>query len=129
MRLLDAVFDVLRRAGEPLSPAEIVRQIRSASVPLDANEPIDDESVKVELEHVADDGSETSGIVRTPSGRFTLPALIDRTVRTGTSIGDIDGVNDQSDQYRVGGRPRQRWCDVDGSGFGQRNVAPRQTST
>ena len=86
MRLLDAVFDVLRRAGEPLSPAEIVRQIKFARVPLDAKEPLDDESVKVELEHVADDGSDTSGIVRTPSGRFTLPALIDRTVRTGTSI-------------------------------------------
>ncbi len=86
MRLLDAVFDVLRRAGEPLSPAEIVRQIKFARVPLDTNEPLDDESVKVELEHVPDDGSDTSGIVRTPSGRFTLPALIDRTVRTGTSI-------------------------------------------
>ena len=46
MRLLDAAFDVLRRAGEPLSPAEIVRQIKSARIPIDTNEPIDDEFVK-----------------------------------------------------------------------------------
>ena len=86
MRLLDAAFDVLRRAGEPLSPAEIVRQIKSARIPIDTNEPIDDESVMVELEHVAEDGAETLGIVRTPSGRFTLPSMLDRTLRTGTSI-------------------------------------------
>ena len=86
MRLLDAAFDVLRRAGEPLSPAEIVRQIRSARIPIDANEPLDDESVKVELEHVATEGAESSGIVRTPSGRFTLPSMLDRTIRTGASI-------------------------------------------
>ena len=86
MRLLDAAFDVLRRAGEPLSPAEIVRQIKSARIPIDANEPIDDEFVTVELEHVADEGAETVGIVRTPSGRFTLPSMLVRTLRTGTSI-------------------------------------------
>ena len=86
MRLLDAAFDVLRRAGEPLSPAEIVRQIKSARIPIDTNEPIDDESVMVELEHVAEEGAETLGIVRTPSGRFTLPSMLDRTLRTGTSI-------------------------------------------
>ena len=86
MRLLDAAFDVLRRAGEPLSPAEIVRQIKSARIPIDTNEPIDDEFVKVELEHVAEEGAETLGIVRTPSGRFTLPSMLDRTLRTGTSI-------------------------------------------
>ncbi len=86
MRLLEAAFDVLRRAGEPLSPAEIVRQIKSARIPIDANEPLDDESVKVELEHVAEDATETSGIVQTPSGRFTLPSMLDRTLRTGTSI-------------------------------------------
>ena len=40
----------------------------------------------VELEHVAEDGAETLGIVRTPSGRFTLPSMLDRTLRTGTSI-------------------------------------------
>ena len=51
MRLLDAAFDVLRKAGEPLSPAEIVRQIKSARIQIDANEPLDDASVKVELEH------------------------------------------------------------------------------
>ena len=84
--MLDAAFDVLRRAGEPLSPTEIVRQIKSARIPIDANEPLDDESVKVELEHVAEDGAETLGIVRTPSGRFTLPSMLDRTLRTGTSI-------------------------------------------
>ena len=86
MRLLDAAFDVLRRAGEPLSPAEIVRQIKSARIHIDTNEPIDDESVMVELEHVAEEGAETLGIVRTPSGRFTLPSMLDRTLRTGTSI-------------------------------------------
>ncbi len=84
--MLDAAFDVLRRAGEPLSPAEIVRQIKSARMQIDANEPIDDESVKVELEHIAEEGAETVGIVRTPSGRFTLPSMLDRTLRTGTSI-------------------------------------------
>ncbi len=84
--MLDAAFDVLRRAGEPLSPAEIVRQIKSSRLPIDANEPIDDESVKVELEHVAEEGAEAIGIVRTPSGRFTLPSMLDRTLRTGTSI-------------------------------------------
>ena len=84
--MLDAAFDVLRRAGEPLSPAEIVRQIKSARMPIDADEPIDDESVKVELEHVAEEGAEAVGIVRTPSGRFTLPSMLDRTLRTGTSI-------------------------------------------
>ncbi len=84
--MLDAAFDVLRRAGEPLSPAEIVRQIKSARMPIDANELIDDESVKVELEHVAEEGAEAVGIVRTPSGRFTLPSMLDRTLRTGTSI-------------------------------------------
>ncbi len=86
MRLLDAAFDVLRRAGEPLSPAEIVRQIKSARIQIDTDEPLDDETVKVELEHVAKDGSEATGIVQTPSGRFTLPSMLDRTVRTGTSI-------------------------------------------
>ena len=86
MRLLDAAFDVLRRAGEPLSPAEIVRQIKSARIPIDTNEPIDDESVMVKLEHIAEEGAETLGIVRTPSGRFTLPSMLDRTLRTGTSI-------------------------------------------
>ena len=86
MRLLDAAFDVLRRAGEPLSPSEIVRQIKSARIPIDANEPLDNESVKVELEHIAEDATETSGIVQTPSGRFTLPSMLDRTLRTGTSI-------------------------------------------
>ncbi len=86
MRLLDAVFDVLRKAGEPLSPAEIVRQIKSASIQIDANEPLDDESVKVELEHFASDGTESSGIVQTPSGRFTLPSMLDKTIRTGTSF-------------------------------------------
>lgn len=86
MRLFDVVFDVLRRAGEPLSPAEIVRHIKSARIPLDADEPLDDESLMVELEHVAADGSETSGIVRTPSGRFTLPTILDKTIRTSTSI-------------------------------------------
>ncbi len=86
MRLLDAAFDVLRRAGEPLSPAEIVRQIKSARIPIDANEPLDDESVKVELEHVATDGHDDTGIVQTPSGRFTLPSMLDRTIRTGASI-------------------------------------------
>ena len=86
MRLLDAVFDVLRRAGEPLSPAEIVRQIKSAHIQIDANEPLDDASVKVELEHFASDGTESSGIVQTPSGRFTLPSMLDKTIRTGTSI-------------------------------------------
>ena len=86
MRLLDAAFDVLRRAGEPLSPTEIVRQIKSARIPIDAKEPIDDESVTVELVHVADEGAEAVGIVRTPSGRFTLPSMLDRTLRTGTSI-------------------------------------------
>ena len=55
--MLDAAFDVLRRAGEPLSPAEIVRQIKSARMPIDAKEPIDEESVKVELEHVAEEGT------------------------------------------------------------------------
>ncbi len=64
MRLLDAVFDVLRRAGEPLSPAEIVRQIKSARIPIDANELLDDESVKAELEHVATDGTTVSGSSR-----------------------------------------------------------------
>ena len=86
MRLLDAAFDVLRRAGEPLSPAEIVRQIKSARIPIDANEPLDDESVKVELEHLSVDGHDSSGIVQTPSGRFTLPSMLDRTIKTGTSI-------------------------------------------
>ena len=86
MRLLEAAFDVLRRAGEPLSPTEIVRQIKSARIPIDANESLDDESVKVELEHVAEESTETSGIVQTPSGRFTLPSMLDRTLRTGTSI-------------------------------------------
>lgn len=86
MRLLDAAFDVLRRAGEPLSPAEIVRQIKSARIQIDANEPLDDASVKVELEHFASDGTESSGIVQTPSGRFTLPSMLDKTIRTGTSI-------------------------------------------
>ena len=86
MRLLDAAFDVLRKAGEPLSPSEIVRQIKSARIPIDANEPLDDASVKVELEHFASDGTESSGIVQTPSGRFTLPAMLDKTIRTGTSI-------------------------------------------
>ena len=86
MRLLEAAFDVLRRAGEPLSPAEIVRQIKSARIPIDANEPLDDESVKVELEHVATDGHDDTGIVQTPSGRFTLPSMLDRTIRTGTAI-------------------------------------------
>ena len=86
MRLLDAAFDVLRRAGEPLSPAEIVRQIKSARIPIDTNEPLDDESVKVELEHVAADGHDDTGIVQTPSGRFTLPSMLDRTIRTGASI-------------------------------------------
>ncbi|MXX91910.1 MAG: hypothetical protein F4Y63_00455 [Chloroflexi bacterium] len=86
MRLIEAAFDVLRRAGEPLSPAEIVRQIKSARIPIDANEPLDDESVKVELEHVVEEATETSGIVQTPSGRFTLPSMLDRTLRTGTEI-------------------------------------------
>ncbi len=86
MRLLDATFDVLRRAGEPLSPAEIVRQIKSARLSIDANEPLDDDSVRSELEHIASEGSETSGIVRTPSGRFTLPSFLDRTVRSSASF-------------------------------------------
>ncbi|MYA59917.1 MAG: hypothetical protein F4X40_05085 [Chloroflexi bacterium] len=86
MRLLDAAFDVLRKAGEPLSPAEIVRQIKSARIQIDANEPLDDASVKVELEHLASDGTESSGIVQTPSGRFTLPSMLDKTIRTSTSI-------------------------------------------
>ena len=86
MRLLDAAFDVLRRAGEPLSPSEIVRQIKSARIQIDANEPLDDASVKVELEHFASDGTESSGIVQTPSCRFTLPSMLDKTIRTGTSI-------------------------------------------
>lgn len=86
MRLLDAAFDVLRKAGEPLSPSEIVRQIKSARIQIDANEPLDDASVKVELEHFASDGTESSGIVQTPSGRFTLPSMLDKTIRTGTSI-------------------------------------------
>ena len=86
MRLFDVVFDVLRRAGEPLSPAEIVRHIKSARIPLDANESLNDETLMVELEHVAADSSETPGIVRTPSGRFTLPSMLDRTIRSGTSL-------------------------------------------
>ena len=86
MRLLDAAFDVLRKAGEPLSPSEIVRQIKSARIQIDANEPLDDASVKVELEQFASDGTESSGIVQTPSGRFTLPSMLDKTIRTGTSI-------------------------------------------
>ena len=86
MRLLDAAFDVLRKAGEPLSPSEIVRQIKSARIQIDANEPLDDASVKVELEQFAADGTESSGIVQTPSGRFTLPSMLDKTIRTGTSL-------------------------------------------
>ena len=86
MRLLDAAFDVLRKAGEPLSPSEIVRQIKSARIQIDSNEPLDDASVKVELEQFASDGTESSGIVQTPSGRFTLPSMLDKTIRTGTSI-------------------------------------------
>ncbi len=85
MRLLDAAFDVLRRAGEPLSPSEIVRQIKSARIEIDANESLDDETVKVELEHITDDGANGTGIVRTASGRFTLPSFLDRTFRTATS--------------------------------------------
>ena len=85
MRLLEAVFDVLRRAGEPLSPSEIVRQIKSARIEIDANEPLDDETVQVELEHITEEETHSAGIVRTASGRFALPSLLDRTFRTAST--------------------------------------------
>ncbi len=91
MRLFDAASDVLRRAGELLSPAEIVRQIKSARIQIDANEPLDDASVRVELEHFASGGNESSGIIQTPSGRFTLPSMLDKTIRTGTTFATING--------------------------------------
>ena len=100
MRLLDAAFDVLRKAGEPLSPAEIVRQIKSARIQIDANEPLDDASVKVELEHFASDGAESSGIVQTPSGRFTLPSMLDKDDSNRHINRDNRGIDHKPDQHR-----------------------------
>ena len=41
MRLLDAAFDVLGKAGEPLSPAEIFHRIKSANATTSTNDQSD----------------------------------------------------------------------------------------
>ena len=129
MRLLDAAFDVLRRAGEPLSPAEIVRQIKSARIPIDTNEPIDDESVKGRTR------ARRRGRRRNP--RHCTHSI--RSVHAAIDAGsdpedwnvdrDYDGVNDQPDQHRFRHRAVERRRRVVATRRHQRGVESGEAST